>query len=413
MLLFALLVGYTKRYHWSFLQRNVFNVVINTSGQEGVPKSPKIWAIAPNSGGLRLDAAIYEEYLGADLSLLQDPPPKNSNDLDKCIYLFLEVTPNHPTALMHEEWKTPGDASLSTEKQCRQMLMVNTDQFYNQNLGLRDLELLLCKTRQCVFWVQKLQEEKLKQEPTFRRIPILYTGFTSFAPPSPSPTLQQNTMDRFTKILHVAGSSPHKGSWNILQAWIGNPQWPTLTITSYDNKLIDVVLLQLRQSLGLSKLPDNIHHISYKLSKEEMSQLMHSHGVHLCLSGMEGFGHYMNEARAVGAMVVTPNYPSMNEMITANTGVLVEPSNMLRWTNGLPFANVEPVAVALLMNSVILPMPLEQRAALGKGAKESFLEDKRKFKTRMQQFQCYLQSCFLRGDGTSEACAKECGLDLE
>lgn len=58
---------------------------------------------------------------------------------------------------------------------------------------------------------------------------------------------------------------------------------------------------------------------------EDVRRLQNSHGIHVCVSEREGFGHYINEARAVGALVVTTNHPPMNELITEETGVLVQP----------------------------------------------------------------------------------------
>lgn len=54
-----------------------------------------------------------------------------------------------------------------------------------------------------------------------------------------------------------------------------------------------------------------------------LAELQLSHGVHICPSEREGFGHYINEARAASALVITTNHPPMNELITAATGVLI------------------------------------------------------------------------------------------
>lgn len=38
-----------------------------------------------------------------------------------------------------------------------------------------------------------------------------------------------------------------------------------------------------------------------------------------------GFGHYINEARASGAAVISTNHPPMNELITPRSGLLIDP----------------------------------------------------------------------------------------
>jgi hypothetical protein len=375
---------------------------------------PSIWTITPNSTGLKVDAAIYKQYLGSQISMLEKPPPLHEKNHGKpaasCVYIFLEVTPNQLKPDMDQRWVP---STTNTPHSCRVMVMANTDQFTSDILDMPQLELILCKTRQCVAWVTKKQESR-----SASRIPILYTGFTSVTPP---PDLERNTMDdlnRFHRFLHVAGRSPHKGTWTILQAWLNHPQWPTLTLTSYNNPMVDTVLLHLKQQSGISKLPSNIQHIDKQLSRKKIDRLMRTHGVHLCLSGMEGFGHYLNEARAVGALLLTPNYPAMNELITSSKmGILLEPSNMLEWTNGLPFANVGADEFAQVMNQVVLPMSMMERQERGRMARIAYEEDQSRFHETITKFRCYIQGCDPVSssgvDSSQGDCARACGLELE
>jgi len=384
---------------------------------------PVVYTITPDSTGLKVDAEIFRTYLGSQISMLQDPPPARAPTSsatttigNKCVYLFLEVAPsNRNAAVMHKEWGgTTGLEIMRTH--CRIMVMVNTDQFTADILDTPHLELLICKTRQCVTFVQQHQRNRIE------KIPILFSGFTSMevvATTTTTATAVENDsaatdLHRFAKFLHVAGSSPHKGTSNILQAWISNPQYPPLTITSHNNKLLDMILKQMREQLGIVKLPPNIHHIDTKLSREEISHIMSRHGVHLCLSGMEGFGHYLNEARSHQALVVTTDYAPMNEMILHDdTGILVPYTNMLEWTNGLPFANVGPVQIIEMMKQVLLPMSLKARAEMATKARTAFEKDRDKFQERMQQFASYLQHCDPSNSGDMVKCAKKFGLQLE
>jgi len=168
----------------------------------------KIWTIAPDSTGLLVDAAIFQHFLGSQNSIVQYPPPQHDNDDEKnCVYLFLEVTPTIPNSDFHVGWKDEA-------RNCSAMLMANTDQFTKDhiiqattkanNRYWNNLELILCKTRQCVAFVQQLQQETRKDK---SKIPILYIGFTSFAPPLSSPPQEHNTNDlaRYDRFLHVAG----------------------------------------------------------------------------------------------------------------------------------------------------------------------------------------------------------------
>ena len=50
--------------------------------------------------------------------------------------------------------------------------------------------------------------------------------------------------------------------------------------------------------------------------------------MHVCCSDAEGFGHYINEGRAHGALVrtVTTDAAPMNELVDESCGLLVAPS---------------------------------------------------------------------------------------
>lgn len=386
-----------------------------------------IWVVTPDSTGLQQDAHIFERFLGSHTALSQAPPPStlltpnDDKDRNKCIYLYLEVSPTSSSFNAHPGWN-------DVQSKCRIAIMINTDQFTRDVFDTPNLELLLCKTRQCVKWLDQEQERYLQEKPQQQRVPIVFTGFASDVPAVSSSSSSTTSHDdddddetslaRFDKFLHVAGKSPHKGTLSILQAWIQHLEWPTLTLTSFNNPAADMILSTLQQQNR--SLPSNIQHLNYKLPKTELAAIMHSHGVHMCLSGMEGFGHYINEGRAVGALVVTTDYPAMNEMIRNETiGILVEPMKMLTWPmNGLPYAHVDANAIADTMTVKVLPKSLQERADIGARARRAFHEDQRKFAKRAKQLDCFFQNCRgVRVDGAveeSRACAEEsCGLQVE
>jgi hypothetical protein len=62
------------------------------------------------------------------------------------------------------------------------------------------------------------------------------------------------------------------------------------------------------------------------LSFDDIRRLQAASGVHICASEREGFGHYLNEARGAGALVISTDHPPMNEMVQDGvTGVLIKP----------------------------------------------------------------------------------------
>eukprot|EP00775_Hariotina_reticulata_P005665 gene5665-5902_t len=59
----------------------------------------------------------------------------------------------------------------------------------------------------------------------------------------------------------------------------------------------------------------NIRLVTQRLSRTQHDVLLASIGMHICTSSKEGFGHYINQARAVGALLLTTAYPPMEEFV--------------------------------------------------------------------------------------------------
>jgi hypothetical protein len=371
-------------------------------------------AVSPDSTGLEHDAAVLQMYFGSQISSFSEPPPPNC-----AVWIFLEQTPfflksrkkDLSSTTVEEGWYNMEPTTPGT----RVWVLVNPDQFFDEILLQPQLELILCKTRQCVKWIQ---EARIRLK-LLLYVPIFYLGFTSIA----NNNLQQlllaadaHVEQDFDTFLHVAGKSPFKGSVAVLQAWLNNPQWPKLTVTSHNNMLLNHVFT-LYYKTG-SRLPHNINHTDKKISSEEFEKVRREHGVHLCPSSMEGFGHSINEARAVGALVISTDYPSMNEFFPGpedSGGVLVKPSELVAWTNGMKAAQVNASGIEQAVNRV-LTMTIKERANMGALAKEAYENDRAAFEGRIETLKCLVSlktpdlNC--RNEPLAK-CAEACGVTLE
>jgi glycosyltransferase involved in cell wall biosynthesis len=110
---------------------------------------------------------------------------------------------------------------------------------------------------------------------------------------------------------HLGGRSGNKGTQAIVDAWMRNPSWPQLTAIQ-------------RKPLRLpSPLPSNIRLITDYIDDAELRTLQNRNLFHLCPSETEGFGHHLVEGMSCGAITLATDAPPMNEMITAERGVLV------------------------------------------------------------------------------------------
>jgi hypothetical protein len=59
------------------------------------------------------------------------------------------------------------------------------------------------------------------------------------------------------------------------------------------------------------------------LTDGELRALQIESAFHICMSRAEGWGHYLVEALSVGAVTVSVDAAPMNELVTAERGVLV------------------------------------------------------------------------------------------
>ncbi|WP_045728587.1 glycosyltransferase [Xanthomonas sp. GPE 39] len=112
--------------------------------------------------------------------------------------------------------------------------------------------------------------------------------------------------------LHVAGRSTAKGTAVLLQTWAKHPEWPRLTVVQSAKRPHSIQA-------------ENIDYLTGYLDQGELRRLQNAHRFHLCPSEVEGFGHYIMEAMSVGAVVITTNGAPMNELVTAERGLLVDP----------------------------------------------------------------------------------------
>jgi len=191
-----------------------------------------------------------------------------------------------------------------------------------------------------------------------------YIGFTS-------PDFSGNNPD-FNRFIHFKGSSPQKQSEIVMAAWRIHPEWPELNVQSY---VRDSAFLDFPEWLRWRNIRMKYCMLPPDQYRSEVTQA----GVHLCPSSVEGFGHYINEARSMGALVVTTDAPPMNELIDGTCGILVAPAR----TEPQNFAVRHIVDVAGFEKAIqiVLDMPIERRKALGAEARRRYLTDRERFQT--------------------------------
>lgn len=193
-----------------------------------------------------------------------------------------------------------------------------------------------------------------------------YIGFTSPAI-NPSQPLDYNTF------IHFRGKSSHRHTQEILDAWQSHPDWPHLRVQLYGP---DCPLALNRWTHS-----GNISIYMGQMTREAYEKEVAVGGVHLCLSSQEGFGHYINEARSMGALVVTLDAPPMNELITSEYGILIPASSVEPMHMGFSY-KASPSDICKGIEKV-LALPLNSRIELANKSKLAYHIEKSEFFQRI------------------------------
>lgn len=189
-----------------------------------------------------------------------------------------------------------------------------------------------------------------------------YVGFTS------QDCFQADVPKDYGLFFHLAGNSPYKGTETILKLWERHPEWPTL------------VVVQSAKQARMTCAPNIQHHVGY-LEESILRTYQNRCGVHLCPSETEGFGHYIVEAMSCQALVVTTDAPPMNELVTAQRGLLVD----YHQTQSNPLSTryfVDPQKLEHCIQA-ILAMSNTQKRVLGQQARDWYEQNDQGFKAAL------------------------------
>ena len=212
------------------------------------------------------------------------------------------------------------------------------------------MDLIVCKSRSAIDTFSR------------RNLSVYYLGFISDDHYSPD-----SKPDR-REYLHIASGGNQKGTAEILDAWHRHPEWPHVTVLAGRNpRAIDAA--------------NNIRVIRRWVSDSELRSLMQHCGVHVCCSNAEGFGHTIMEAMSCGALVITTDFPPMNELVDHSRGILVQThaSRAMRSGN---FALLQLEDIEQAINSSI-EMPEDAFRTTRHNARKWFLQERVAFEKRL------------------------------
>lgn len=259
--------------------------------------------------------------------------------------LSRENRPLYDVAICLED-VTPVAFQIATKT----VLIPNQEWFKKSHVGkIPDFDAVFCKSRlaETIFEAAGAQ--------------VRYIGFSTRVP-----TPERGESPDFSRCLHIAGRSFMKGTRVVVEAWSRHPEWPALTILGTGGHELD-------------GLPPNVLLIDGYLKEGERQYLQATHGIHVCPSESEGYGHTLAEGMALGAVVVTTDAPPMNELIGRDRGYLVAASRQ----RPMGLDHCYNVAVRDLETAIeeLLATSLKERARLGREAKRHFAQSDKFFRS--------------------------------
>lgn len=244
-------------------------------------------------------------------------------------------------------------------------MMQNVEFFDRHELSNPTVGVMIVKNR---IGLKKVLEYRHRHQLSYS---VFYTKHTS------ADVYQPEIERDWTSFLHLAGWSPFKNTRVILMAWAKHPEWPKLVL-----RVIKADICAWIEDTFGAEDEWRLSNVDYKCGSEPLdmkNDLQNRIGLHLCPSETEGFGHYINEARSVGALILTSNAAPMNELVDEKSGVLVGKPHEWWWqTKGdlfMPLAQVDIEDIEQGVEQILL-MSIEERQRMGRRARSKFLEDR-------------------------------------
>jgi hypothetical protein len=328
------------------------NMTVASPSHTGKPSSKEteylIDVFVPNhSRGLMVDAIILKTALGADkvriitvpFRACQDTLNENDNNIHfeplAEIAVFVERLFEHRKLQLYK----------------RRVFLTNPEWMStrDRDLAQREITEFWHKTRFGETLITNLFPKKIHH----------YVGFTSLRNPA--------EVRDYSSICHFRGRSTTRHTQDILDIWIKNPGFPQLTIQMYSDEV----------SIPKWIESDNLRLFMGFLGEQELQSEFIKHGIHICTSQMEGFGHYINEARSIGALIIAIDAPPMNELINESCGILIPPTQSFKHNCGVRFlSTIDEIKDGI---SRALKMSTYRRQELGEKSRDLFIEGQKDF----------------------------------
>jgi hypothetical protein len=300
-----------------------------------------LWKIFDGNIRFNFIRADMDAYFGLDH--ISDPPPNIEEFGETAIFVervfYRPYLDNYKTRILipNPEWIDENTKTVTHEI----------------------IDIIMHKTRHSLNVLQ----------PVFPQKEHRYVGFTSLDP--------CQAVRGYAGFSHFRGKSLKRHTDDILSIWQEKSDLPQLNMQLYGD---DVGFKYNGWLEG-----DNIRiHPSYFHSNAEYFDALAQHGMHLCTSEVEGFGHYLNESRAMSAAIIALDAPPMNELVSEGDGILVPVSHAEPMVFGVRY-RADQAAIEHAIDRM-LSLNENQRADLGKAARHRFELERQAFEDALRDY---------------------------
>lgn len=298
-----------------------------------------LWKIFDGDIGFNFIRADMDTYFGLDN--ISDPPPDLAEFGETAIFIervfYRPYLDDYKTRILipNPEW-----------------IDANTKSVTHQII-----DIIMHKTRHSLAVLQ----------PIFPKAEHRYIGFTSIDP--------CQVVRGYSGFSHFRGRSLKRHTDDILSIWQNKSNLPKINMQLYG----DDVGIKYNGWLEGSNI--RIRPTFFESKEEYFDELAH-HGMHLCTSEVEGFGHYLNESRAMSAAIIALDAPPMNELVSEGAGILVQVSHAEPMDFGVRY-RADQAAIEDAVERM-LSLNENQRADLGKAARHRFEADRQAFENALR-----------------------------
>ncbi|KAG6608706.1 Homebox domain-containing protein [Phytophthora cinnamomi] len=226
---------------------------------------------------------------------------------------YFDLCPNTAMLFFQHYWEDI-PSSPRWPKNKKMYLMPNIEMWELDENHFWRVDVVLCKTRICEERVKLWYEQKGNPRDT----KVVYTKHTSSDQASYARRVlgdevkPQNFSD--VRFIHTVGGSYWKGTRQVIECWLSRPNFPPLDLYihkwAYDGMFKGSYEKRIPKS-QIRLTTDEVDATTFTKAVAESSYF-------LCPSQMEGYGHYMNQARAAGGVIITTDMDPMKELVPSD-----------------------------------------------------------------------------------------------